>query len=202
VTEEVVKIIATLLQALAILVTAIFASRGLQAWRAQLVGKRKFEIAEEALLAAYKVRNAMSYIRSPGAFGGEGGTRPRSEPESEGIARAKDTYFVPLERMQKTSDDFARLEKMRLLCQVHFGSESAKPFDAILRARHTVAVAARMLINTAGEQGVGGKLREQWQGQIWESYGSGGDSADDAIVKSVIAAVEQIEAMCRPHLKA
>jgi len=203
VTEDVVKIVAAALQALAILVTAIFATRGLHAWRGQLVGKRKFEIAEETLLAAYKVKNAMSYVRNPGAFSGEGGTRPRSDAESaDDLARAKDVYFVPLERMQKTSGDFAEFEKQRLLCQVHFGADAIRPFDAILGARHTVAVAARMLISTAGDRLVQPGFREQLKGQIWESYSSEGDVSKDSITKSVVDAVTEIEAMCRPYLKA
>src|SRR5712691_9185860 len=105
--EEIIKITATVLQAAAVIVTAIFASLGLRAWRAQLIGKRKFEIAEASLLAAYKVKNAMSYIRNSGSFGGEGRTRPRAETEGEDLARAKDVYFAPIERMQKTNDDFS-----------------------------------------------------------------------------------------------
>jgi hypothetical protein len=199
--EEALKIAAPVIQAVSVAITAYFAVKGLNAWRRQLLGKRRIEIAEEALVAAYKVKNAMSYIRSPGSFGGEGGTRPRVEGENEDLARVKDSYFVPLERMQKTSPDFAEFEKMRLLCQVHFGVDATKPFDEILKARHKVVVAARVLISTADDRAVQQGFREQLRGDIWESYGSGGDVVSDAIVKSVTGAVEQIEAMCRPHLK-
>jgi hypothetical protein len=190
-----------LLQAASITVTAIFAILGLQAWRRQIIGQRRIQVAEETLVATYKVKAAMSYIRSSMSFSGEGGSRPRDEHEAEGAARVRDTYFVPVERMQKTSGDFAEFEKMRLLCQVHFESDAAKPFDVILRARHQVAVAARMLVDTAGEQGVRGDFGQQLKGEIWEGYGSGGNPEGDPITRSVAEAVAQIEAICRPYLK-
>ena len=54
--EEIVKVGAPALQAASIAVTAYFASRGLNAWRQQLAGKRRFELAEEILVATYKVQ--------------------------------------------------------------------------------------------------------------------------------------------------
>jgi hypothetical protein len=99
------------LQAASVAVTAVFAVIGLRAWRRQLLGRRKIEIAEGTLLAAYKIKEAMAYIRNPGAFVG-GSTRPRQADEPEGLASLRDSYFVPLERMQKTSGDFDEFEKM------------------------------------------------------------------------------------------
>jgi hypothetical protein len=49
--ETWLKVAATVLQAISVAVAAFFAILGLNAWRRQLIGKRKVEIAEEALLA-------------------------------------------------------------------------------------------------------------------------------------------------------
>lgn len=117
------------LQAVSVAVTAVFAILGLRAWRRQLLGRRKIEIAEGTLFAAYKIKEAMSYIRGPGLVGGS--TRPRQPDEPEGLASRRGSYFVPLERMQKASGDFAEFEKMKLLCQV------------LLRPRGRRAVRAR-----------------------------------------------------------
>jgi len=177
------------LQAVSVAVTAVFAVIGLRAWRRQLLGRRKIEVAEGTLLAAYKIKESMSYIRGPGLVGGS--TRPRQPDESEGLASLRDSYFLPLERMQKMSGDFAEFEKMQLLCQVYFGPEAGEPFE---RARHTVWVAATMLIRTAGEHGMNRKLVDKWCGQIW-----GLD--EDELTDAVSGAGADIEAMCRPHLK-
>jgi hypothetical protein len=215
--DQVLEHAPQILQAISIAVTAVFAIIGLNAWRRQIIGKRRLEVAEEALLAAYKVRDAMSYIRSSGSFGGEGRTRPRAEGEKEnGLARAKDTYFVPLERIHRTSDDFAAFQKARLLCVVHFGADAGEPFDAIIGARNSVSIAAGMLVGMVG--GFGAERQQPFmevlKARIWEGYaaaaaagataaGAGGDIArDDAIANSVAEAVARIEALCRPHLKA
>ena len=56
---------AAVVQAIAVVVTACFASLGLNAWRRQLVGKRRLEVAEEMLLAAYKAENNLRHVRNP-----------------------------------------------------------------------------------------------------------------------------------------
>jgi hypothetical protein len=151
----------SILQAVSITVTALFAIAGLRAWKRQIIGKRRIEVAEEALLAAYKARNAMSYVRNPASFGGEGATRPRREGEDQGIAMARDAEFAPLERLQKANADFAELEKTRLLCEVHFGPEAAEPFNAILESRNAVWIAASTLVGYTEHQ------RELHLGELW-----------------------------------
>jgi hypothetical protein len=169
-TEQIIKIAATILQAAAIVVTAIFASRGLHAWRRQLIGKRKFEIAEEILVITYKVQGHLANVRSPIRWGGEGASRPRPkgiEPATE----RKDMYFVPLERLGKLSDDFAQISKARLLAQIHFGAEAVRPFDAIRNVYHEIAVAGRMLVETAEDprREVGEALVSGWEATIWDT---------------------------------
>jgi hypothetical protein len=197
VTETFVRIAATILQALAIIVTAIFASRSLHAWRQQLIGKRKFEIAEEILVATYKMRGNLAHVRGPLAWGGEGKSRPRQEDAVDSAADRKDMYFVPLERMQKLNDDFAQISKARLLAQVHFGPDAGTPFDAIARVFHDVAVAAHMLINTADERrpDVGEDLVSGWEKTIWAISGGG-----DELATTISSAVSEIEMFCRPAL--
>jgi hypothetical protein len=191
----------SILQAVSITVTALFAIAGLRAWKRQIIGKRRIEVAEEALLAAYKARNAMSYVRNPASFGGEGATRPRREGEDQGIAMARDAEFAPLERLQKANADFAELEKTRLLCEVHFGPEAAEPFNAILESRNAVWIAASTLVGYTEHQR---ELQAQWiqrlRRDIWESYGA--PDTKDAIAEKVTEAVKKIEGLCRPHLKA
>jgi hypothetical protein len=46
-------------------ITAGFAVYGLGTWRAQTAGKRKLELAEEALILFYEARDAVKAIRSP-----------------------------------------------------------------------------------------------------------------------------------------
>jgi hypothetical protein len=193
--EEVLKVVSTILQALAVVVTAYFASRGLNAWRRQLVGKRKLEVAEDMLLAAYKAQSILLHIRNPITFG-EGQSRPRGKDERPGQADAKDMYFAPLARMQKLDDDFAQWAKVRFLADAYFGLEAAAPFDVIQGAYHTVAVAARMLVTTVGELPPNDSNKRKWEEEIWDTQ-----RPEDPIHLQVAAAVRQIETICRPHLR-
>jgi hypothetical protein len=199
--DELVKVAAPVLQALSIAVTAGFAVAGLNAWRRQLVGKRRIEIAEETLFAVYKVRDAFPFFRSPGVpFASEGSTRPgRGENESAGIASMRDAYFVPIERLQDTriADAFAQLSKAALLCETYFGTANTKPFHEILRARNRVLVGAQMLMRTSGDSATDRNLVRKWETDIWAGVGEPDDIA--AIVER---SVGEIEAMCRPLLKA
>jgi hypothetical protein len=193
--EEAVKIVSAVLQASAIVVTAYFASRGLNAWRQQLLGKRRFEVAEEMLLAAYKAQSVMAHVRNPMTFG-EGQIRPRAKDERPGNADAKDMYFAPLARMQKLDDDFAQWSKVKYLAETYFGPGASAPFHAIRRSFQTVAVAARMLVETVGELAPSDPRKKQWEAEIWDTR-----QPDDPITASVAAAVRDVETICRPHLR-
>ena len=184
------QIAATILQALSIALTAWFAILGLSAWRRQLVGKRKFEAAEEILLITYKLQRGLTFVRNPLVLGGEG-------------SEARDSQGAPLERMQKMVDDLAAFSRARLLAQVFFGPGSVAPFDAIFDVYNEVALAATMLLMSLREpipEDEGDRKEEisrraKWRLTIWGPAGS------DALVERVEAAVKQIEGLCRPAIR-
>jgi hypothetical protein len=144
--EGVVRLAAVVLQAAAIIVTAVFAVLGLRAWRAQVIGKRKVEIAEETLVLAHKVRSAIAYARMPVHGSREGLSRPREIAEDEDFRKVKDSYFVPVERLRAYDEDFALLERQQLLCEVYFGRDVREPLEAISRVRASILRAARKLL--------------------------------------------------------
>src|SRR5260221_12548739 len=86
---------------------------GLRTWRLQIVRKRRFEIAEETVLAAYRVRNDLKYIRTDASFWGEAKDRPTDEDEPPEQRRLLDRYYIPLKRIQETNDNFSELSKYK-----------------------------------------------------------------------------------------
>jgi len=192
---------AVVLQAVSIMATAIFAIKGLRAWRQQLIGKRQIEVAEAALVAAYNAREAMSMIRHPGLLTGEGGSRQREAGESEALSQVRDREFVPLERMRKAHADFVELERVTVFCEALFGSEAASPFKAIIQARHDVWLAANTLLGfNARERDLQGEYVRELRREILQGFGRAGET--DMIAKKVTEAVGKIEALCRPYLEA
>lgn len=203
---EVVTLVSTLLQAAgtvfqatAIGVTAYFASKSLNVWRRQLLGKRRIEVAEEVLVATYRVQSAINWIRNSGSFGNEGGSRPRGPSEPDEMTATRDAYFIPFERMRNQDGELAQFQKVKVLAQVYFGPAAVSPFEAVIKSVNQVAIAARMLISSVEQRRGPGWERmsamvERWEREIW-----GAD--DDEITKRVEKAVAEIEELCRSQLK-
>jgi len=166
-------------------------------WRVQHVGKRRFEIAEEALVSFALAKDALEYIRSPGSFSGEGEKRPRQDGETEGQRNRRDAYFVPIERINKTVEKFAGLRKTQILCKHHFGQDAYDAFGVLLDVRHIVSVSAAMLIEIAGELDFADKdLRREWEADIW-----GRKNEKDLLYTRLVEAESKLEMVCKPVLR-
>jgi hypothetical protein len=187
-------------QAVALGGTAMMGWRGITAWREQLVGKRHIEIAEQALLATYRIRDIFEFIRSPVTGSYEAKSRTRDKRESVHKSTLLDSYFVPIERVNDAAEAFAEFQIARLLCQVHFGPRSVEPFDRIMALRARVLAAATKLRDSVREREQGewkdADLVRQWEGAIWNE----GDA--DEITPIIDAAVADIEQLCGRHLRA
>lgn len=192
--EDAIKIIGTALQSISVIAAALFAIAGLDAWRRQMVGKRQMEVAEQMLSAAYRYRDAIRWIRNPGAYGTEGSSRPREQYEDEATATKLNTYFVPLERIQKEKDTLEETIQVTYLARVYYSQAVVDAFLQMKRALDQVTVSARMLLQVAG-LGVEPKNQHKWEADIWE-----GAEEPDPLKKQIDGAIAVIEAECRPHL--
>jgi hypothetical protein len=194
--NEPVRLAAVIVQAVAIVVTAGFAVLGLQAWRRQLIGKRKVEIAEQTLLLVYKIRNAIAFARLPVHGPKEGLSRPREVVDDEDFRRLRDSYFVPVERLRSYDDDFAQLERQRLLCEVYFGHELRRPLIELAQVRGRLLSAARQLLASAHDEPADVDAVRGAEAVIWD-YGDPGDTMTLVVEKSVA----EIENVLRRYLK-
>lgn len=197
--DEIFKLSPQIIQAISIAITAYFAVRSLRAWRIQLVGKRRFEVAEQTIVAAYKAKEALSWIRSPLSWSTEAKERPREKDEVDSQSRQRDAYFVPFKRMKDTADDFAELQKVRLLCKVHFGEEAVKQIDILFRARTEVRVAAETLSDAVGQdhyERAKPDFYKECRRKIWAA-----EDDKDLLTKSINAALDALEKLLTPFLK-
>jgi hypothetical protein len=181
--------------------------RGLEKWRAETIGKRKAELAEEMLSGFYQMRDIIGAIRSPAVFGEEGKDRPRAaedENDADAVSRAKDTYYVPIARYNESQTVIADLMAKRYRMKAMFGSAADKPFRILHRVLSLIIGSARKLIIVAGKPATEtqSKTRQIWETHI--SWGAGEDSAgaEDAIDADVRSAIEAVEDICRPILEA
>jgi hypothetical protein len=117
--------VTAIIQALAVAATAIVAVHGIKTWSREHSGKKRIDLAEEFLVLFYRVRDAISYIRSPEGFYHAGDPRGASPMAVEYAAR------IPVQRMNEHSALFADVRGMRYRMMVLFGEGAAKPIDML-----------------------------------------------------------------------
>jgi len=195
---EWLQAIGSIVESLGVAAGAVFAGIGVTTWRRQLLGKRKVEIAEEALVAAYRVREAFNVIRSPIIFEGEGETRQKSEDEDAGLAIQRRAAFVPVERVNKFSEAFADLAKARLLVKTYFGPQAAKPFDDFFQARYDILVAASLFSEMAEEEVQGKSVDAGEKRECRRTLYAG--SREDKLKPLIDRALKAIEDLCADQL--
>ncbi len=168
---------------------------GFERWREQRWIERREHLAEQVLADFYNVRSVFRWVRSPGAYGGEGESRPRPKEEPPELEGLRNAYFVPIERMQAQKELFSRLDAARFRFMALFGLEAAQPFEEIRKVRSDIEIAAYMLIERT-DQAQDDTTKDD-KTTIWGIAG-----ADDKITKAIDEAVAQIETICRPILEA
>ncbi len=174
---------------------------GLVGWRIQLIGKRRTELAEEALLVFANAVDAMASIRAPMSFAGEHRALRKELGEPEDKELPGETYRIILWRLDKRNERFAELRRLQLLCRYHFGEAAHDAFEKLHQVRHRVWVAAHMGATTSGDESSptpeNMQLRQKWHGVIWA-----GAEHPDLIADAVSAAQRDLEAILKPHLRA
>jgi len=187
-----------MLSALGMLVTLFL---GLVGWRIQLIGKRRTELAEEALLAFAHAIDALASIRAPMSFEAEYQALRKELGEPPETKLPGESFRVTLWRLGKHSERFAEMRRLQLLCRYHFGEKADAAFEQLHLARHRVWVGAHMGATSRSDDWQPNpenrKLRRGWEAAIWA-----GVSQPDEILDMVNTAQRSLEAMLRPHLRA
>lgn len=176
-------------------------------WRREVIGRRKVELAEQTIVAAYKFRDEMRYVRSVGSVGplrDEANDRPRSDSETEDEARLKDLYYPTIKRLHEGRKIFADLYALRYRFGLYFGDECKDAFEALWDAREKIRVRAQMLLQNVRTladpnrhtQPDWNARRTKWEGVIWEGFQEG-----DPMAATINDAVAKIEGSCRRELQ-
>ena len=161
------------------------------AWR------RRYELAEQILSAAYEARATLKWARGRLIRQGEGETRKATGPESDKLRDARNSAFVPAERLFQNSKPFDTLQTLQDVAAAHFGPEAVKPISAIAVEHHGITDAVAILLQMVGENDDGHTVEalRPIRARLW------GEEAKEAN-KNIDAAIEQLEALCKPALSA
>ena len=166
--------------------------------KALVVWRRRYDLAEQVLVAAYEADDALRWARAPVTFVGEAATREPVEGESEKLKRKRDFFFIPLERLSNNGKIFATLQTLRYPVSAHFGEDALKPLGIIAEAHHGIMLAGRILVEHVQEED-DPTFRQNFDG-VLQSIGR--TPRPDATDVKVSRAIEQIEAICKPVLSA
>jgi len=195
---EWISALANLMTGLAAVVAGWAGVRGLNAWRTEMVGRRKTELAEEVLAGFYRARDILTWARFPASDDNDGGEddRPGAGPDDEELERGE--IFTPVDRLTKESQVFSELQASRYRFMAYFGEEAARPFEEIRAIRSEVIDSAHNLIRTYGQEPTGSEeaRRNQWEAAIGWGEGDG-----DTLRRRLDLAVKAIEQTCRPLIE-
>ncbi|NEX94537.1 hypothetical protein [Caulobacter sp. 17J65-9] len=171
--------------------------RGLGAWRAEAVGRRKTELAEEVLAQFYRARDALTWARFPHPDVFADAPSPGAA-DDDAEARRRQAASAPVERLSREMALFSELQANRYRFMAVFGEPAARPFDEIMAARDDVVRCAGDLMrsyadDTPSPTPEAAQARDQMEREV----GWGARDADP-IAQRVDAAIREIERTCRP----
>jgi hypothetical protein len=160
--------------------------------------KRRVELAEEVLADFLQIRQVIQGVRHPGSFSPEGEKRHRASDETEPQAKARNTYFTPLARLEEHSELISTLMAKRYRMNALFGGAVERPFERLYDVLVQIQISARSMIRSItvdGSQDAPPDLWRRWETTIWF-----GVDEDDPLAAQIETAVSEIESLCRPAL--
>ena len=188
-----------LIRDLSILIGTWVAIYGINSWRREHTGKRRLELAEDALVLFYEARDAVRHVRSPFSWSSETEDIQRLENETDKCWQARKKASVVFKRYNDHQELFSKLHAMRYRFMARFGKKEAEPFEEIRKITNEVIVSARMLATLWSEDFfLDNQQRERHfktvqkhQAVFWE-----GSQKDDPINPRLDALIDKMEKTC------
>lgn len=169
----------------------------------QLVArKRQTDLAEQVLADFYRVRDVFIWARNSGSSGSEGNSRPRLDNENHDTANFLDVLYIPIERLGKERELFARIHANQHRFTANFGAVADEAFIDIRTVHNKIMNASSFAISMERKTGfqrdtaAHADLLNRMHATIWA-----GMEEPDTIAATVDKAVAVIEALCVPILR-
>lgn len=152
-----------IIENIGLIIAAVTALYGINAWRREFRGKRQYEIAEEVLSQLYDCRDRLRAIRSPFSRGDEGSSRKADPSETDQQTKLLNRAFIVFERYQQHQEAFAKLFALRYRFIALFGITAAQPIEDFRIALNDVFVSAQMLPSYWERQGYKGMEEDEFR---------------------------------------
>jgi hypothetical protein len=205
-TADGVTAVGTMLQGIFVGAATVGGFLAFNNWKREQIGRRKMEVAEEALALMYEVQDAFRLIRS------------RHISRAEAVTIGEETvadfergdsllfYRMPLKRIEKYYELFQRAYSFRPKVRVLLGISASAQLSSLLKVRKDVEDSAEMLLSMM-------KLLQdrvtdrdeadmrQFLSELRADVLASANEENDPIMKKVNHAVKEMERITRPHLK-
>lgn len=200
------KDVVDIVESCAVIIAAVVAVVGIDAWRREHVGKRRIELAEEVLAMFYEVRMLVDAIRSRYIHAGEGATRQAVGTETPDEKRRRDLANVVNERFERHRPKFAKLSSARFRFMAVFGADKVslfERFDLCIAGLLSSASTLEGLL-TLDEIGLlpsdyaPGELEKMLIDARRAFYGSGDEN--DKFSTRLDSLIRDVEAVCRKEI--
>lgn len=138
---EIAKAIPGFFTAGAAIFGAWIAKKGLDKWKSETMGKRRIELAEQALTLAYETADVLALARTwvPRSES----IKPETPPSKQELLERLDK---PLELLRDHAELFAKLRLTSFAFAIHFGPNSTGSFSVLLGLRDELNFAAHAAI--------------------------------------------------------
>ncbi len=169
---------------------------GLHSWRREYVYKRRVELAEEILIMFYKMKETISWIRSPVLLDYE-----ESELEQQLKTASSDNkkcpiyYLAPKLRIQKAKDLISSFSAMKYIAMIKLDAKLLDKFNEINEILHQISVNSLWLFRDYRSVSLV-EVRKAEQ-VIWETPTK---REVDEISSQIIRNIEQVEKICKKYI--
>jgi hypothetical protein len=183
--------------AIAAIVAASVALRGLNTWRRQLIGNAEHTLARSVLLATYKYREAIRQVRLPFVSAGEIAAAYEAErrelPDRRANPEERTSVAAYRQRWKLVSEASAEFDARVLEAETLWGEEIRSHAQALARCVSDLGFALQALLG--GEPGMDVARYKSVRAVVYETDGYVDFSMR---IKEAIAAIED---EVRPRLK-
>ncbi len=178
-------------ESMGVLTASIFACISLNQWKKEITGRRKIELAEEAVDMFSQFSNAIYSIRSGFYRATEGQTLVQN-------GETHQFSLVVLERIQKQNELLNRIDSIRYRFLAYFGKDNDKLFKKNRQLLVKIKSAAHMLMSTSSEDlaQLGKDTEKEYKNTLQRKDF---DETDD-IQKEAEKIRDEMVAICTPYL--
>jgi len=137
---DILSTIKDILVALAAIIAAIVAIKGLKAWRNQLRGVNEYKLSEEILEKTYKLEDAIRSARNPWMSAGEISQRAReekiTETETPQERDARNEAYALWKRTEPMFEAISELKLSKFKAKALWGKEAIADINSIIYKAH------------------------------------------------------------------